>query len=200
MFASTSVTSPMNPSRTSWPRRIFYAVAILLGVLIVAALATASIWPVINDVETGKTPEYPDVQPQYYSTDPARVFDEARAAIVEMDRWKVVRSDQAQRTIHAERRSRIFGFVDDVTVRVEPATEFVTQVNVRSASRVGKGDFGQNARNIETFFRALDARLGAVRFTPDDDEKAPGEAGTPAKSRPDASTETSRSSGTHRGD
>ena len=166
-------------------RRLLTLLAVLVGLTVTALLVAASIWPVINEVETGKTPEYPDVQPQYYSTtDPKRVFEEARASIVELEQWKLVSKDPTTRTLTAERTTDLLGFVDDVQVRVEPVTEFVTRVHVRSASRVGRGDFGQNARNIAEFFDELDSRLGAVKFDPDelraeDDQAPPKEPASP---------------------
>ncbi|MCK9259868.1 MAG: DUF1499 domain-containing protein [Azoarcus sp.] len=47
--------------------------------------------------------------------------------------------------IHAEFRSAVFGFVDDVTFRFEPPGE----IQVRSASRSGYYDFGANRRRVE---------------------------------------------------
>lgn len=172
-------------------RRLVITSAILVGLAITAILVAAATWPVINVVETGKTPEYPDIQPLYYSTDPQRVFDEAEAAAGALERWEVVEADVATRTIEAEATTRVFGLVDDVTIRVEPVTEFVTRVHVRSASRVGKGDFGQNARNIEAFFVELDGRLGAVRFDPAAQQRASDEARANADDgeRPDAGEE-----------
>jgi uncharacterized protein (DUF1499 family) len=148
-------------------RLFFIACAVVVGVTVTGLLVAASIWPVINDVETGKTAEYPEVQPQYYTTDPQRVFEEARAGIESLGNWTLIGEDAATMTLKAERATSVFGFVDDVSVTIEPVTEFVTRVHVHSASRVGKGDFGQNARNIKGFFVELDERLGAVKFDPD---------------------------------
>ncbi len=171
-------------------RRLFIALAIVVGLTVTGVLVAASIWPVINVVETGKTPQYPDVQPQYYTTDPQRVFDEAQAGIKSMERWTLVSADSATRTIHAEHATRVFGFIDDVTVTIEPATEFVTRVNVKSASRVGKGDLGQNARNIEEFFGELDRRLGAVKFDADKlRKKQDGQDGDEASANTDKSAD-----------
>lgn len=147
-------------------RIAIYVAAAAAGLLIIGILVSASIWPVINDVETGKTPEYPEIQPQYYTADPARVFDESKAGVEALESWDVVEADVQTGTITATRTTGVFGFVDDVLVTVKPVTEFATQVNVRSSSRVGKGDFGQNARNIREFFTELDNRLGAVKFDP----------------------------------
>ena len=153
-------------------QRLFIGSATVVGLLITAMLIAAAIWPVINDVKTGETPEYPDIQPLYYTADPRRVFDESVASVEELERWEVVKSDVATRTIEATSTTRVFKFVDDVTITVQPVTEFVTRVDVHSRSRVGKGDFGQNARNITMFYGELEERLGAVRFNPEVPDKA----------------------------
>lgn len=147
-------------------RKLLAAGAALIGALVAAILISASVWPVINVVETGKTPEYADLKPLYFSADPQRVYDEAKAAAATVPRWQVVSEDVSARTIRAESTTPTLKFVDDITIRVEPATEFVTIVNIRSASRVGKGDFGQNARNIRAFQAEMNKRLGAVKFDP----------------------------------
>jgi uncharacterized protein (DUF1499 family) len=159
-------------------QRLFIGSATIVGLLITAMLVAASIWPVLNDVKTGETPEYPEIQPLYYTADPRRVFDESVSSVKELERWELVKSDVATRKIEATSTTRVFKFVDDVTITVQPVTEFVTRVDVHSRSRVGKGDFGQNARNIEAFYGELEERLGAVRFNP---------------TRPDAAKNTSPS-------
>lgn len=156
-------------------RRALTALAILVGLVVTGLLVAASIWPVIDVVETGKTPEYPQIRPQYYTAEPRRVFEQSRGAIESMENWTLVSDDPNTQTITATRETSILGFVHDVEVWIEPVTEFVTRVRVRSASRMSKGDFGQNARNIRELFRALDERLGAVKFDPDrlDEERQP---------------------------
>lgn len=52
----------------------------------------------------------------------------------------------------------IFGFLDDVVVRITQTPDG-TEVDMRSASRVGEHDLGQNARRIRGFFAELDAKL-----------------------------------------
>ncbi len=136
-------------------------------------LITATIWPVLNSVETGKTPEYPKVIPMYYSTSPTRVLDEVQASFKALDKFALVESDIESKVVKGTRTTGLFRFVDDIEVSVVANTEFVAKVNVKSSSRVGKGDFGQNARNIHVFFSELNRRLGAVRIEPkvEEDEK-----------------------------
>ena len=55
--------------------------------------------------------------------------------------------------LHAEFSSRVLGFVDDVEFQLAGA-----KLHVRSASRLGRGDFGVNRARIE----AIRARLAAA--------------------------------------
>ena len=122
------------------------------------ALFNACAWPLINIVETGNTPEYPDLLPKPYQAKPGRVFDAALRAVGLMPRWTVVSSRLEQGEIRVEARTRMLRFVDDVVIRVTEQGGG-TVVNVRSASRVGRGDFGQNARNVRAFFAELDRQM-----------------------------------------
>lgn len=140
----------------------FLAAALLVALFVIPSLARMAIfpiWPVLNRVETGKTPEYPDLQPLTVALPPPLVFTAALGVARALPRWTVVRSDPAAGLIEAEARTRLWRFVDDVTIRVIPG-QGGTTISVRSASRVGKGDLGQNARNIRTFFGALRRALG----------------------------------------
>jgi uncharacterized protein (DUF1499 family) len=135
---------------------------LLLGVGAVAGVtAVVSRWPPINDVKTGETPEYPDLQPRHYAQDADRVFLAAQEAGHAMSGWKLGEIDPKSRSYHAEASVTLTPFVDDVWVEVQPDGEG-SVVHVRSKSRVGKGDLGVNARRIRGFLAALDARLGVV--------------------------------------
>jgi uncharacterized protein (DUF1499 family) len=75
-------------------------------------------------------------------------------AVAALPRWRVVARQGP--VISATRTTRLFRFVDDVLVLLEPA-DGGTQVRARSASRVGRGDLGQNRRNLAELWRALGA-------------------------------------------
>jgi len=57
-------------------------------------------------------------------------------------------------TIAAVWTSPVFRFKDDVTILVGPAAGGA-RVRVRSASRVGRFDFGQNAKHIRDLFAEI---------------------------------------------
>jgi len=61
-------------------------------------------------------------------------------------------------SLEATAETPIFRFRDDVAVRIESSPEG-TRVDMRSASRLGEHDLGQNARRIRAFMADLDAIL-----------------------------------------
>jgi uncharacterized protein (DUF1499 family) len=59
---------------------------------------------------------------------------------------------------HAEFRSALFGFVDDVEFHFDPPGV----IQVRSASRVGYSDWGVNQERVETIRTRFAATAGAA--------------------------------------
>jgi len=74
--------------------------------------------------------------------------------------WTLVSSDPRRGEIHAEARTTLWKFVDDVEVRLSLDGEGQTRVDLVSASRKGSADFGANARRIARFLHRLDDALG----------------------------------------
>lgn len=105
---------------------------------------------------------YPDIQPVLLPDDVDAVVDAVDKTVNDMG-WKVLGKDNAgqgtgEETIEAVATSAIFGFEDDVIIRVRKAGE-ETRVDVRSASRVGLGDLGANAARIRAFRAKLEENL-----------------------------------------
>jgi uncharacterized protein (DUF1499 family) len=141
-------------------RTILRRIGLLVAVLVVARVVAAFVWPTINDVTTGETPQYADLRPQRFAEPYDRVFDAARAT-VQAEGWDVTGTDRDRGAITAVATTRVFRFKDDVAITVTHAGEG-TLVNVRSHSRIGKGDLGTNARRIRRFQADLARRLGAA--------------------------------------
>jgi uncharacterized protein (DUF1499 family) len=112
----------------------------------------------VNDVETGKSRAYPHIQPLAVNRPYQDVFREAVAAIISLPRWRLVSASVELGEIRAEVETPLFRFVDDVTVQISGDNPVV--VNVRSRSRVGKGDLGKNAKNISLLLDTLQQRMG----------------------------------------
>ena len=99
---------------------------------------------------------WPDLGPARLPVAPAEAFDRALAVVRGMG-WELLAADADALRIEATDRSFWFGFEDDVVVRVTPAGETGSRVDVRSLSRVGVGDLGVNARRVRAFVTALTA-------------------------------------------
>lgn len=96
---------------------------------------------------------YPDIAPVVVSLPPDQAF--ARAlAVTQALGWDVVAAVPEEGRIEATDRTFWFGFRDDVIVRVKPRAGG-SVIDVRSVSRVGRGDAGANAKRIRRFIRAL---------------------------------------------
>jgi uncharacterized protein (DUF1499 family) len=134
-------------------------VYVFVGVSLLPALLFGSrmIWPTINDVKTGATKEYPDIQPQRFPQAPKNVFD-AALAVAQAFNWEIRLSSAEEGLIEAVDTTPMMKFKDDVTITVTTEAG-QTVVNVRSKSRVGKGDLGANAKRIRKFQAELAKRL-----------------------------------------
>jgi uncharacterized protein (DUF1499 family) len=86
---------------------------------------------------------------------PAEALLRVEAVIPKIALWKIVTAVPETGTIAATRTTRLWRFVDDITLRVE-ATPTGSRLHARSQSRVGKGDLGQNRRNLGELFAALE--------------------------------------------
>ena len=96
---------------------------------------------------------YPDLAPVTLPAPPAAVFDRALSAAQDLG-WRIVTADKTGGRIEATDTTRWFGFEDDVVVRLTPWGSG-TRVDVRSVSRVGRGDTGTNARRIRRYLARL---------------------------------------------
>ena len=77
------------------------------------------------------------------------------AAIATLPRWRL--EGAAPGVIWATRTTRVFRFVDDVYILLQPAdaADDSTRLEARSASRLGRNDFGQNRRNLAELWSTL---------------------------------------------
>jgi uncharacterized protein (DUF1499 family) len=77
-----------------------------------------------------------------------------RKAVESMPGANVVRTEPGY--LYAEFRSKLMGFVDDVEFLHDPAAGVV---HVRSASRLGRRDFGVNRARVEKLRASLEKRI-----------------------------------------
>jgi uncharacterized protein (DUF1499 family) len=100
---------------------------------------------------------YPDILPLAVGVHPPAAFERCLEAARGLG-WKIVSADPATLRIEATDTTPFFGFKDDIVIRITPLAG-ASRVDVRSASREGRGDLGTNARRIRAFYREM-ARRG----------------------------------------
>jgi uncharacterized protein (DUF1499 family) len=99
-----------------------------------------------NCVSTHASPEDEThyAEPISYSGERAAVRERVLSHLREKPRTDIITNDEDY--IHAEVRSRIFRFVDDLELYFPDEQKVV---HLRSASRVGEGDMGVNRKRYE---------------------------------------------------
>jgi len=96
---------------------------------------------------------YPYLASARLSIPAEAAFTQAKA-LVETNGWAIKAEDRTQGLIHAVARTAVFRFEDDVAIRVR-ANGVGSVVDLRSRSRIGRGDRGVNARRIRDYLLAL---------------------------------------------
>ncbi len=92
------------------------------------------------------------VEPLSYESSPAEAMALIKRIILGMNRARIV--EESGNYLHAEFRSAVFRFVDDLEVQLDDTTK---TIHVRSAARMGTYDFGVNRRRVEAIRSAWKA-------------------------------------------
>jgi uncharacterized protein (DUF1499 family) len=102
----------------------------------------------------GQRQAYPDLAPLELPGPAEAAYARALRVASAMPGWQVVRSDPRRLEIESRATTRVFGFVDEVAIRVR-SEGAGARVDVRSRSPRGRTDFGANAARVRAFSRAL---------------------------------------------
>jgi uncharacterized protein (DUF1499 family) len=102
---------------------------------------------------------YPDIAPLDVDASAQNAYDAAMAVITKR-RWQVINTRPPQpgrreAYIEAVARTPIMGFRDDIAVRIRPVGEGA-RIDIRSASRYGRHDFGTNAARVRALISDID--------------------------------------------
>jgi uncharacterized protein (DUF1499 family) len=102
---------------------------------------------------TSQVAAYPDIKPLITSLNVEDALMEATQVVKDLQ-WELVNLDYEKGTIEAYDTSKLFGFVDDIIIRVQ-SDDGGSRIDIRSSSRVGKGDLGKNAERIRMFIKSF---------------------------------------------
>ncbi|MFK7730582.1 MAG: DUF1499 domain-containing protein [Pseudomonadales bacterium] len=97
---------------------------------------------------------FPDLKSIKTSLGQQAAFDRSLEVVNEMG-WTVLEKDVVNGRIEAYEETALFGFIDDVVIRVRGSEENGSVIDLRSNSRVGQGDLGANAKRIRGFVEAF---------------------------------------------
>ena len=90
------------------------------------------------------------IEPIHFTGDASQAWKRLKSALDLEHRFTVV--EDTGNYLHAEARSLLFRFVDDIEFVLNPDAGVI---RVRSASRVGYSDFGVNRRRVERIRKAF---------------------------------------------
>jgi len=146
----------------------------------------SSLYPGLATAELQKA-AWPDIEPLPINVSPKAAYDAAMAVIAKR-KWRVVdaRAPLPNREGHIEAiaRTPIMGFRDDVVVRIRPTREGGARIDIRSASRYGKMDFGANAARVLALLDDIDdAATTEKPERPERQKSAPKAAAKPGQGK-----------------
>lgn len=92
---------------------------------------------------------FPDIAPIVSTLSTEEAFKHA-LNIANAMRWEIVSQDMSTGIIEAVASTPVFSFEDDVVIRIQSG-QSGSIVDIRSHSRVGRGDRGKNAQRVRNF-------------------------------------------------
>lgn len=138
---------------------VLLVMAVLAGVFLVART-----WYPDNVAMTTEDGGSKNLRTRQYSAPGPAVVEAVEDAIREMSTygqsWRLVGSEPADGETRIRAEVPVMMFTDDLEVIVvDGGEEGITRVDVVSRSRVGKSDFGENARHVRKILSALDDKF-----------------------------------------
>jgi uncharacterized protein (DUF1499 family) len=108
---------------------------------------------------------YPDVSPLEVTASAKDAYDSAIKVITKR-KWRIVDAQapapSRNGVIEAVARTTIMGFRDDVVIRITAVGPNATRIDMRSASRYGKIDFGANAARVSKLLDDIDDEIDSI--------------------------------------
>jgi len=155
------MNSPPGRKRmTSWLIAVGLVILAVALLLVVGSLSQVEDWSrdlTVNHAATAADHADERLRPLAWSRTVSESTETVAAVVARLPRWRFEsREDLADGAtiIRLTRSTRLWRFIDDLEVRIEP-TEEGSVLHLTSRSRVGRGDLGQNPRNLRELLDAL---------------------------------------------
>jgi uncharacterized protein (DUF1499 family) len=96
---------------------------------------------------------YPDIAPIQSTLSAQEAFMQSVNIATDMG-WNIVFKDLNTGLIEAVASTAVFNFKDDVIIRIQ-SSDLGSVIDIRSHSRIGRGDRGKNAERVRQFIEAF---------------------------------------------
>lgn len=126
-------------------------------VFILLAVVVAALWQVddwsrdfhTNHAETANNSSNENLRPIQANLSPSELADLVVKAVEKLPHWQLVdnQADEREALVTLTRSTRWLRFKDDISVHIA-ASPMGSTLHAESQSRIGKGDLGQNPRNL----------------------------------------------------
>lgn len=144
-------------------KKAVIAVLVILVGIVIGIVVVGRVFYPDNIAQTSTDGGAKGLKTRTYQSDIASVGSASKDVISGLSTWGGSWRLVDETDGGAESRLRVevpvVVFTDDLEVTIKKAGEGSVEVNVKSQSRVGKSDFGENARHVRKFLAALDEKL-----------------------------------------
>jgi len=170
------------PPRNEWLRKALLSIIVILAGGLALALGTLlkqdlplldppGLWARLqvylgrNVAETAPDTPFWELAPVYIQGDPELILADIRSACRQLG-WRVIPTDGSDYRINVVVTSRWLQFKDDLRVQLSAAGAPNWRLDIHSAARLGRADFGANERHILDLLAALQRSGTALRMEP----------------------------------
>lgn len=145
-------------------KKVLIILAIVIVIPVIAIIIISRTFYPDNVAETSPDGGSKKIETRYYGTDIAAAAKSAEEIIPTLSSWggtwKLVENKIEGNSAIIKAEVPVVCFTDDfvVTIMAQDKSDSV-KVDVRSSSRVGKSDFGENRRHVVKFLEAMDQKF-----------------------------------------
>lgn len=112
-----------------------------------------------NVAQTAVQHDFPELRIRTFDATNAEMFQYS-LEVAEALSWEI-ESKELDNNLKLVVSSALWGFKDDVEIRLEQLGSRQTKMHLTSRSRTGKADFGANLAHILDFYEVLESRMGS---------------------------------------
>ncbi len=98
--------------------------------------------------------------PRRYAKSKAEVGKAVYEVVARLKGWTVQEYRENQGRVHVLRQGFLPLLLEDINIYIVQGLDGVTKLEATSQSRAGRGDWGQNRRNLKRFLAAMDSLIG----------------------------------------